>query len=368
MSSKDHLYALIICGGGGTRLWPRSRNATPKQFSKLFGQDTLFQKTVKRLHGLVKPANVFVVTTSQAYAREISKEAPALPAQNIVWEPMRRNTAIACGLGTLLVKKQDPQAVVLNFWADHLIAKEAAFQKVERVAAQAAFDHQTLVAIGVKPTHPHTGYGYIHAPKVRQKINGVPVYRLEKFTEKPDKKTARKFVASGEYYWNSGMYVWPVEFFMMALKKHSPATYQALAKVAPVLGTSRFQQVLAQAYEKAPEVSVDVAVSEKVTGALMVPAAIGWNDVGDWSAIYELSVKDKQGNAVIKYGKKGEFVGIDAKNNLVQFDDQLIVLIGVEDLVVVDTTDAVLICRRDNAQAVKKLMELLKAKQKAKYL
>lgn len=363
-----HLYAVIICGGGGTRLWPRSRNATPKQFSKLFGQETLFQKTVKRLVGLVKPANIFCVTTSQAYAREIKKEAPRIPAENIVWEPMRRNTAIACGLGTLLVKKQDPQAVILNFWADHLIQKEAVFKKVELAAAQAAFDRQTLVAIGIKPSRPHTGYGYIHAKKVIKKIDGVPVYALEKFTEKPDETSAKKMVATGEYYWNSGMYVWPAQFFLNALKKHSPQTWQALAEIEPTIGTSQFQKTLAQAYQLAPEISVDVAVSEKISGALMIPARIGWNDVGDWSVIYDLLAKDKQGNAVIKFGRKGEFIGIEAKNNLVQFDDQLIALVGVDNLVVVDTTDAVLICRREQAQDVKKLVEFLKETQKTAYL
>lgn len=368
MKIKEHLYAVIICGGGGTRLWPRSREATPKQFSKLFGQDTLFQKTVKRLRGLVPPGHIYAVTTSQAYAREIKKEAPQIPAENIVWEPMRRNTAIACGLGTLLVQKRDSQAVVLNFWADHLIQKIDVFKSIEGVAAQAAFDHQTLVAIGIKPTRPHTGYGYIHARKMVQKSGRVPVYRLEKFTEKPDEPTAKKMVASGEYYWNSGMYVWPAVFFMQALKKHSPATYQALAKIEPVIGSKRFQKVLGEAYEAAPEISVDVAVSEKVSGALMIPAQMGWNDVGDWSVIYELTGKDKQGNAIIRYGKKGEFIGLEAKNNLVQFDDQLVVLIGVSDLVVVDTTDAVLICRRDNAQDVKKLIEHLRERQKTAYL
>lgn len=365
---KKHLYALIICGGGGTRLWPRSRNKTPKQFSRLLGKDTLFQKTAKRLRGLVIPERMIVVTVSRDYAQEIEKEAPAIPKKNIVWEPMRRNTAIACGLGTLMAKKQDPQAVVMNFWADNLVRKEAIFKKVELAAAQAAFDYQTLVAVGIKPTRIHTGLGYIHAKKIIRKINGVPVFKLEKFVEKPDYKTAKKFMATGDYYWNSGMYVWSASFFLAALKKHSPTTFKALNKVEKVLGTSQFQSVMKAAYLQAPNVSVDVAVSEKVKKALMIPAQMGWNDIGDWSVIYDISKKDKDGNVVIKYGKKGEFIGLNAKNNLIQFDDQLIAVIDVEDLIVVDTTDAVLICRRDKAQNVKKLVELLKDKRKTEYL
>jgi len=365
---KKHLYAVIICGGGGTRLWPRSRNKTPKQFSRLFGQKTLFQKTVSRLKGLVSPQKMITVTVSQDYAREIKKEAPAIPRANIVWEPMRRNTAIACGLGTLMAKKRDPQAVVMNFWADHLIQKEKIFQKVELTAAQLAFENQTLVAIGIKPTRIHTGLGHIHAKKILKKINGVPVFKLEKFIEKPDFKTAEKFMATGEYYWNSGLYVWPAQFFLDALKKHSPATFQALNKIEKVLETSRQQMVMKTAYEKAPDISVDIAVSEKLKNALMIPAQMGWNDIGDWSVVYDISAKNKDGNVVIKFGKKGEFVGFNAKNNLIQFDDQLIALIDVENLVVVDTTDAVLICRRDKAQNVKKLVEYLKKNKKIEYL
>lgn len=365
---KKHLYAVIICGGGGTRLWPRSRNKTPKQFSRLFGQETLFQKTIKRLGGLVPPEKMICVTVSQQYAQEIKKEAPKIPQKNIVWEPMRRNTAIACGLGTLIAQKRDPQAVVMNFWADHLVKKEAVFKKVELAAAQAAFEKNTLVAVGIRPDRIHTGLGHIHAKKIVKKLNGLPVFKLEKFVEKPDYQTAKKFMATGEYFWNSGMYVWSARFFLKALKKYSPATFKALTKIEKVLGTKRQQSVMKRAYQEAPNIAVDVAVSEKVKSALMIPAQMGWDDVGDWSVIYDLSPKDKDGNAVIKYGQKGEFIGVNAKNNLVQFDDQLITLIDVEDLVVVDTTDAVLICRQDKAQNVKKLVELLKKKGKVRYL
>lgn len=365
---KKHLYALIICGGGGTRLWPRSRNKTPKQFSRLLAKETLFQKTVSRLKGLVQSKNIFAVTTSQAYAREIEKEASIISHANIVWEPMRRNTAIACGLGTLMAKKQDPQAVVMNFWADHLVENESVFKKVELVAAQAAFEAQTLVAVGIKPTRIHTGLGHIQAKKIVRKINSVPVYKLEKFVEKPDYQTAQKFMATDEYFWNSGMYVWSAQFFLDALRKYSPTTFKALAKIEKVLGTRQLQEVMKLAYEKAPDISVDVAVSEKLRNALMIPAQMGWNDIGDWSVVYDISPKDKNGNVVIKFGKKGEFIGLNAKNNLIQFDNQLIAAIGVEDLIIVDTTEAILICKKDKAQDVKELVNFLKEKNKLEYL
>lgn len=365
---NNHLYALVICGGGGTRLWPRSRNKTPKQFSHLFGKETLYQKTVKRLRGLVSPDKIYVVTTSKQYVSEIKKETPNIPSKNIFWEPTRRNTAIACGLGTLVIYKRDPQAVVMNFWADHLVEKEEIFRKIEKVAASVALEEKTLVSIGIKPKWAHTGLGYIRAGDHFKKINGVSIYKLEKFVEKPDQKTAERFLKSGNYYWNSGMYVWQADFFLKALKNYAPETYSALEKIGNAFGKKEFLRVMKLAYEKAPDISVDVAVSEKIRNAFVIPADFGWNDVGDWSVIYELASKDKDGNAIIKFGQKGEFIGLEAKNNLIQFDDQLIAAIGVEDLIIVDTTDAVLICRKKDAQRVKDLVNLLKEKNKIKYL
>lgn len=367
-SLNNHLYALVICGGGGTRLWPRSRNKTPKQFSRLFGKETLYQKTVKRLRGLVPPDRIYVVTTSKEYASEIKKETPNIPSKNIFWEPTRRNTAIACGLGTLIIYKRDPQAVVMNFWADHLVEKEEVFRKTEKVAAGIAFEKKTLVAIGIKPTWAHTGLGYIKAGDIFKKINGISVYKLEKFVEKPDQKTAQNFLKSGNYYWNSGMYVWQADFFLKALKKYASETYSALEKIGNAFGKKEFLKVMDSAYKKAPDISVDVAVSEKIKNAFVIPADFGWNDVGDWSVIYELASKDKNGNAIIKFGQKGEFIGLEAKNNLIQFDDQLIAVIGVEDLIIIDTTDVVLICKKKDAQKVKELVNLLKEKNKIKYL
>jgi mannose-1-phosphate guanylyltransferase len=367
-SLTKHLYALVICGGGGTRLWPRSRNKTPKQFSRLFGKETLYQKTVKRLRGLVPSDKIYVVTTSKQYASEIKKETPNIPSKNIFWEPTRRNTAIACGLGTLIIYKRDPQAVIMNFWADHLVEKEDVFRKVEKIAAAIAFEKRTLVAIGIKPKWAHTGLGYIKAGDVFKKINGVSVCKLEKFIEKPDQKTAEKFLESGDYYWNSGMYVWQAEFFLGSLEQYAPETFVALEKIRNAIGKKEFLKAMKIAYEGAPDISVDVAVSEKIKNAFVIPADFGWNDVGDWSIIYELASKDRDGNAIIKFGQKGEFIGLEARNNLIQFDDQLIAAIGVEDLIIVDTTDVILICRKKDAQKVKELVNLLKEKNKNKYL
>ncbi|MGB9911185.1 MAG: mannose-1-phosphate guanylyltransferase [Microgenomates group bacterium] len=365
---NQHLYALVICGGGGTRLWPRSREKTPKQFSRLFGKETLYQKTIRRLKGLVKPEKIFIVTTSKEYAKEIKRETPQIPQENIFWEPARKNTAMACSLGTLIIHQKDPQAVIMNFWADHLVRKEEIFKKVELAGAKAAFKENTLVTIGIKPTYPHTGFGYIKAGKQKGKIDGFAVYHLEKFVEKPDFETAQRFIKEGNYYWNSGMYIWPSGFFLETLKKYTPAIYQAVEKIRPVIGKKRFFSLLKEVYEEAPEMPVDVAVSEKIRNGLVIPADIGWNDVGDWSVIYEISPKDDQGNVIIKFGKKGEVIALEAKNNLIQFDDQLIALIGVEDLIVVDSSDAVLICRKDKAQEVKQIVNLLKEKNKKEYL
>lgn len=365
---NKHLYALIICGGGGTRLWPRSRNKTPKQFSLLLGKETLYQKTFKRLKGLVSLSHIYVITTTREYAEEIKRETPAIPSGNIFWEPIRRDTAMACGLGTMIIYQKDPRAIIMNFWADHLIKEKEVFLRAESVAARLAFEDKTLVAIGSKPRYPHTGLGYIKAGRLIKEINNFSVYQLKKFVEKPDLSTAKKLIAEGNCYWNSGMYVWPADFFLECLKKYSPEIYHPLQEIGEALGSKKFLLVMKRAYQKAPSLSVDIAVSEKVENGLVIPVEMGWNDIGDWREIYEVSSKDKEGNVIIKFGKKGDFVGLESKNNLVQFNNRLIALVGVEDLIVVDTIDAILICQKNKAQKVKELVKILKERKKERYL
>ncbi|MCJ7793076.1 MAG: sugar phosphate nucleotidyltransferase [Candidatus Marinimicrobia bacterium] len=367
-SVKKHLFVLILCGGGGTRLWPRSRNRMPKQFSKLVSQESLFQMTVKRFDGFVPWERIFVVTTTDAYGKLVQKQAPKIPQKNIIIEPLRRDTAMAYGLGALYIKKIDPEAVIVTETADHPIENVPVYLKNFMTSALAAAQGDFLVTTGIKPRSPHTGFGYIKRGKVFKEFNGQPVYKLEKFTEKPDLKTAQEYLKSGDYFWNSSLFVWRADSYLKALKKHEPKAGEVIEMIEKALDSPKEAAVIAKAYEQAPQISVDYAVAEKADNFYLVVGDFGWEDVGNWRVVYELLKKDKKGNAVLKFGKKGEFIGINAKNNLVQFDDQLIALIDVEDLVVVDAEGIVLVCPKEKAENVKKMVEDLKKRGRHEYL
>lgn len=365
---KKHLFVLIPCGGGGTRLWPRSRNKMPKQFTKLLSKKSLFQITVDRFDGFVSWERIFVVTTTEAYGELVRKQAPKIPKKNILIEPMRRNTAMAYGLGAVYIQKLDPEAIIITETADHPIENVPVYLKNFMTSAQAAAQGDILVTTGIKPTYAHTGFGYIKRGSVWQKFDSQPVYKLEKFTEKPDLKTAKQYLKSGDYFWHASLFVWRADSYLEALKKHEPKAGRAIEKISQAVGTSREKSIIKEAYQEAPEISVDYAVAERADNFYMVVGEFGWEDVGNWQVVYKLLKKDKDGNAVLKFGKKGEFIGINAKDNLIQFDDQLIAAIDVEDLVIVDAEGIVLVCRKDKAESVKKMVQLLKKMGRQEYL
>lgn len=365
---KKHLFVLILCGGGGTRLWPRSRNKLPKQFAKLISPQSLFQMTVKRFEGFVPWERIFVVTTTETYGQLVQKQTPKIPKENILIEPMRRNTAMAYGLGAVYIKRLDPEAVIVTETADHPIENIPVYLKNFMTSAQAAAQGDILVTTGIKPTFPHTGFGYIKRGKVWKEFDGQPVYKVEKFTEKPDLKTAKQYLKSGDYFWHASLFVWRADSYLKALKKHEPKAGKAIEAISQAIDTPQEKKVIKEAYQEAPEISVDYAVAEKADNFYMVVGEFGWEDVGNWQVVYQLLKKDKDGNAVLKFGKKGEFIGINAKNNLIQFDDQLIAAIDIEDLVIVDAEGIVLICKKDKAENVKKMVEHLKKTGRKEYL
>lgn len=356
---------LIICGGGGKRLWPESRIDTPKQFIKLLSDKTLFQETFKRIEGLVPNEKVFVQIVP-GYEDEIRKQAPEIPKENIFVEPMSKNTALAMVYGSLMIKKKIPDAVVINLWSDHRIANARAFRQILALAAQAASGGDWLVTIGIKPTFPHTGLGYVKAVSQIKNNQDLDIYKGE-FVEKPDLKRAKKFVASGQYYWNTGYYIWRLDAFVGAIKAVNPVLYRNLIEIDKAMVINDFAAIK-KVFERAEDISIDYAVSEKVKNIAVLPANIGWSDVGDWKTVYDTLPKDEDANVVLKKGKTGEFVGIDTKNCLVRLSDRLIAMVGVEDLAVIETKDAILVCKKEKAQDVKKLVEFLKAKNKKEYL
>ncbi len=362
---KDHLFVLIVCGGSGTRLWPRSRKKTPKQFINLFGEKSLFAQTMERARALVSDERIFISTNAD-YVDEVLAQGN-LSLKNIIAEPQPRNTAIAIVASTAVIAKIDPQAVIINLWSDHLISPLAKFTAEVNLAAEVAFSGDYLVAIGLKPTFPHTGLGYLHAVEPLSGFKENQVLKVKEFKEKPDLKTAEIFCQSGEYYWNIGLYTWRADSFLKACARYAPKIYQGAMKIQSAWGQKDEKKVFDEVWHQAEEISIDYAVSEKADNLVLIPASFNWSDVGSWQTVYELGSKDKDNNMIVKLGK-GEIYQVGSNQNLVQFSDRLVALVDVKNLVIIDTPDALLVCQKDKAQEVKKIVKLLEEKEKKEYL
>lgn len=331
------------------------------------GKTTIFQKTIKRIKPIVPSERILVVTNFD-YVDEVREQTPEIPKENIIAEPQARNTALAMGLGAIYIKTRDPNGIIINLASDHLIKDTKKFRQKMLIAAQAANLGDYLIAVGIQPEFPHTGYGYIHAKKEFTRVNGEQVLKVERFTEKPDLATAKKFLRSGNYFWNANLYTWSAEAVLKAFRRHTPKIAQGLEKIEKAIGTSKEKEVINEVYEQAEGISIDYAVSEKAKNMLMVPADFDWSDIGDWKVVYDLGKKDKNGNVIIKHGEKGEHLGIETKNCLVHFDDELIATVGVENLIIVDAGNLILVCNKDKAQDVKKIVQKLKEQGKKEYL
>ena len=366
-SYKDHLYALIICGGAGTRLWPRSLQKTPKQFlEKFYGEKTLFVQTVERAKLLTTNDKIFVITLTD-YADEILQQSSDILAKNIIPEPFGRNTAMAVGVGAAYIKKVDPQAVIMNFWSDAAIEQNDIFAEKLYLAAEAAYSGDYLTVVGLKPTFPHTGLGYIETGELFTKFGGE-VFKVNSFREKPDLATAQEFMAKGNCFWNTGIYVWSVKAIFEAFLKYSPGVYALLEKIFNGIGTAQEREIVRKAYEEVENISIDVAVSEKADNLLLVPATFTWSDIGDWKVAYDLKEKDAQGNVVESFGEKGWHLGVETKNCLIEVQDKLVATAGVSDLVIIETNKVVLVCSKEKSQEVKAIVNSLKEKGKIEYL
>lgn len=363
---KNSIYVLILCGGGGTRLWPRSRQKTPKQFINLLGEKTIFSQTMKRARSLAPEENIFIVTNAD-YVDEVYAQGK-IPLRNIIAEPQKKNTALAMAAGSAVIEKYDPEGVIVNLASDHLISPLEKFTQDMLVAADVARRGHYLVTVGIKPNFPHTGFGYIHVDGELMRVKGKPVLKVKQFEEKPELTRAKKFVKSGNYYWNANLYTWKAREFLAACEAHSPKIFKGAKEIQAAWGTKDERRVMEKVYSEADDISVDYAVSEKAKNLVLLSASFDWSDVGDWEVVWEIMKKNNQGNVVVKFGERGEFLGTNSRNNLVQFNDQLIALVGVEDMIIINTADALLVCQKDRAQEVKKIVQLLKKKGRREYL
>ncbi|MFP4395854.1 MAG: mannose-1-phosphate guanylyltransferase [Anaerolineales bacterium] len=357
MTQHEHLYPLIMAGGGGTRLWPLSRQAHPKQALKLFGDRTMFQLAVDRLTPLLPPEQIFVVTTADQVA-DLAAQAPELPEENFIVEPMGRGTAPCIGLSALHLRERDPDAVMVVLTADHFIGRREKFRQV-LAAAQEAARQDYLVTLGIEPAFASTGYGYIRQGERLGEIGGFDYFAVEQFTEKPDAERAEKFVASGDYAWNSGMFIWRVERILAAMERWMPKFYETLMTLDDVLGAPDYEEVLQTRWPQVKKETIDYGIMEKAEKVAVFPVDLEWSDVGTWDAVMALREADDAGNIF-----QGDVIGVDAERTMVFSDydrqDRLVALIGVEDLIVVDTPDALLITRRDRAQDVRDVVQQLR--------
>tara|TARA_B100001248_G_scaffold262589_1_gene259739 strand:- start:37525 stop:38586 length:1062 start_codon:yes stop_codon:yes gene_type:complete len=343
-----------MAGGRGERLWPQSCLQRPKHLLPIVEDKPLLTETIKRLGGLIGPDNIFVITNQQQYTATLAA-CTELPTENVIAEPIGRDTAAAVGLATILVKQKDPDGIFTVLPADHVIHDVDHFKAVINAAFEAAQD-ESLVTIGIKPTAPATGYGYIHKGEVLNTCERLSVYKVERFVEKPDLATAQKYLDSGEYYWNAGMFVWGVKAIEAAFSSYTPEVYGSLQTIEKSLqeGIS-LETVLKEEYPKIKKISIDYAIMEHAQNVVTLEASFDWDDIGEWPAVMRHNKKDNSGNVT-----RGEVVVESCKDSLViNEDDHLIALLGVEDLVVVKTPDATLICPKDRAQDIKTLVKTI---------
>ncbi len=357
-------YAVIMAGGGGTRLWPISRRKHPKHILPLLGERTLFQSTLDRLEGFIPPERTLVVTAADQ-AEKLKKQAPQLPSENFLIEPEPRGTASVIGLAATILAKRDPEAVMLVLTSDHYIHNVDLFRLVMRVAIEVA-EKSYLVTLGITPTFPATGYGYIQRGQILAENFQYPVYSVLRFIEKPDEAKARALLASGDHSWNSGMFVWRVDCILNEFARLMPELKTALDRIGQAWGTTDQTETLGSLWPGLKPETIDYGIMEHANNVAVLPAGgLEWSDVGSWDSLFDVLLPDELGNVVVN----GDHMPLQTRDTLVYSSDKkLIVTIGVEDLIVIDSGDALLVCRRDQAQQVRQVIENLKKTHRENYL
>ncbi len=363
-NQNDHYYALVMAGGGGTRLWPLSRQSRPKQLLNLIDdQQSMFEMTVRRLQPLLQPDHVYVVARRDM-AEQFQEEVPEIPAENYILEPFGRDSGPAAGLGSLFIAERDPDAIIATLSADHYIANTERYRKVLAAAVEVA-RQDMIVTLGVSPSRPAIEFGYIRRGQLLGRYGGFDCYRADSFTEKPTVEKAIRFLSSGLYSWNSGMFIWPARHILAEFERQRPDIFSLLTQIRPHLGQPDLDTRISSLWEQMPSIQLDYAIMENAPRVAVFPVDIGWTDVGSWDLLYDVLESNEDGN--IARGKGKNHIQIDTSNTLI-VSDQMVVTIGVEDLVVVATDDAILICHRSRAQDIRQVVRQLRDKGADTYL
>lgn len=351
-------YAVIMSGGRGTRLWPKSRKHRPKQVLKLDDKESLFQTATKRILPLFGYENI-LVATGQDQFKALHQQVPNIPEKNFIIEPLGKGTAPCIGLAAIHLMQRDPNAIMAVLTADHVIKNENKFRQaltISRILAKKGH----LITLGIKPTHPSTGYGYIKQGNLIDEIKDFQIFNVDRFTEKPDAETAQKMLETQAYSWNSGMFVWRVDTLMQEFRKQMPVLYTQLMDLAQ---TSEYTKTLNKIWPKISKETIDYGIMENAENVVVIPVEIGWSDIGSWSTFAELLTIDENNNSF-----KGNILSIDTNNTLVLSDKRLITIIGLKNMVIVDTDDALLICPKNRSQEVRDIVSKLENEGKQQYL
>ena len=356
---QPNIYAVVMAGGVGSRFWPRSRERSPKQVLEIVGSGSMISNTVNRIQPLVPPEKAFIVT-NKMQKDIIQGQLPFVPEQNILTEPIGRNTAPCIGLAAKWISRHDPDAVMVILPADHIIHNTDEFLRVIQRTAQIAQENDALVTIGIKPTHPETGYGYIQFNDSTEQNPYVSegIYKVKTFAEKPNLETAEIFLSSGDFLWNSGMFIWKTSVILKEIEKHLPELHEQLEKLQPTICTENYQTTLDLVYGVIRSISIDYGVMEKASNVFVAKGDFGWNDVGSWDEVARLTPTDAEGNAL-----RGTVISKDSNRNYIEAGNKVVATIGVDDLIVITTDDAVLVCKKGHSQDVKEVVDYLRRKQ-----
>jgi mannose-1-phosphate guanylyltransferase len=356
------LYAVIMAGGSGTRLWPRSRQKKPKQLLDIVSSKTMIQETVDRLSGIVDDHHIIVVV-GEVHSKEIDKQLALVPTENILIEPQGKNTAPCIGLAAVHVRARDKNGVMVVLPSDHLIKNATRFRNVVKAAAAVAQKGKSLVTIGIEPEFPETGYGYIQIGDKIDSVRGEDVYDVIAFKEKPTAAVAKKFLESGKYMWNSGMFVWKADTVLARIKTHLPKLHKGLMQIEASLGKDTEHKVLEKVYDSIEGESIDYGVMEKAEDVVLLKGDFGWNDIGSWAAMEQLWPKDANGNFL-----DAEVISIESSGNIIHSTKKLVAVIGLKDIVIIETEDALLVCPKDRAPDVRRAVDELKERGLEDYL
>jgi len=357
------VYAVLMAGGVGTRFWPRSRSKQPKQVLNILDHRSMIQATYERLNGFVDKNQILIVTNRDQKGI-IHEQLPDLNDENFLLEPFGKNTAPCIGLAAIHILHRDPLGVMAVLPADHRIENVKEFQHVLRLAANFVSQKDGLVTLGIQPSGPATGYGYIQRGVEVQELDGHNIYRVKTFAEKPNYETALRFLESGDFYWNSGMFIWKAATILKEIENYLPEIYEGLMEIKSTIGKPDYASVVTDVYQRIRGISIDFGVMQLAKDVYVIPTDMGWSDVGSWEAVFEISPKDKYKNA----GEYEELISINGKECFVYSPDKLVALVGVKNLVIVDTGDALLICKKNRSEEVKDVVETLKKRGLEKYL